>query len=502
MTTHANWLLDRLEWLIEGRERSLFGNVWNVKAFFAPKTTLGSLDAEAASALIETVADVALIIDAHGVIRDRAFQSEELAAELEGGKDWIGRRWIDTVTIESQAKVTALLNDAADSAPSRQRHINHPSVTGVDVPVLYSTTRLGRTRNVVACGRDLRIVSTLQRRLLDTQQSMERDYTRLRQVETRYRLLFQMSPDPVLIVDALTQKIVEANRAATRMLESRGLRLTSRGVTEIFTAESQLAIQALLAGMRVSPRGEEVRAELAGQGGDVRVSAALFRQEEANFYLVRLAAAEKTPAGDAAHTPQALFARLAAKSADGIVVTDGAGVTQVANPAFLEMAELATVEQARGERLDRWMGRLGIDLDILLGNLRQRGNVRLYATKLRGEFGAEMDVEVSAASLGEGDADGFGFTIRDVGRRPGSERKPVLELPRSVEQLSELIGRVSLKELVRESTDMIERLCIEAALEVTSDNRASAAEMLGLSRQSLYVKLRRYGLGDLDEAKE
>jgi DNA-binding NtrC family response regulator len=66
-----------------------------------------------------------------------------------------------------------------------------------------------------------------------------------------------------------------------------------------------------------------------------------------------------------------------------------------------------------------------------------------------------------------------------------------------VEQLTELVGRVSLKELVRETTDVIERLCIEAALELTSDNRASAAEMLGLSRQSLYVKLRRYGLGDI-----
>ena len=51
---------------------------------------------------------------------------------------------------------------------------------------------------------------------------------------------------------------------------------------------------------------------------------------------------------------------------------------------------------------------------------------------------------------------------------------------------------------MRETTDVIERLCIEAALELTRDNRASAAEMLGLSRQSLYVKLRRYGLGDLE----
>ena len=42
------------------------------------------------------------------------------------------------------------------------------------------------------------------------------------------------------------------------------------------------------------------------------------------------------------------------------------------------------------------------------------------------------------------------------------------------------------------------RLCIEAALRITRDNRASAAEMLGLSRQGLYAKLRRYGIGDLD----
>ncbi len=53
---------------------------------------------------------------------------------------------------------------------------------------------------------------------------------------------------------------------------------------------------------------------------------------------------------------------------------------------------------------------------------------------------------------------------------------------------------------MRESTEVIERLAIEAALELTNDNRASAAEMLGLSRQSLYVKLHRYGIGDLAAA--
>ena len=75
-------------------------------------------------------------------------------------------------------------------------------------------------------------------------------------------------------------------------------------------------------------------------------------------------------------------------------------------------------------------------------------------------------------------------------------------LPRSVDQLTELIGRVPLKDLVREATEVIEKLCIEAALELAKDNRALAADMLGLSRQSLYVKLRRYGLGDLSSSGE
>jgi DNA-binding NtrC family response regulator len=54
-----------------------------------------------------------------------------------------------------------------------------------------------------------------------------------------------------------------------------------------------------------------------------------------------------------------------------------------------------------------------------------------------------------------------------------------------------------MKDIVGETSDLIEQLCIEAALELTHDNRAAAAEMLGLSRQSLYVKMRRFGLGDL-----
>jgi transcriptional regulator PpsR len=137
-----------------------------------------------------------------------------------------------------------------------------------------------------------------------------------------------------------------------------------------------------------------------------------------------------------------------------------------------------------------------VDLSVLISNLRQRDVVRLFATRMRGDYGSNTDVEISAVAVTTGEQRCLGFTIRDVGLRLSNEAKSSRDLPRSTGQMTELVGRVPLKDIVRETTDLIEQLCIEAALELTGDNRASAAEMLGLSRQSLYVKLRRFGMGD------
>ncbi|MEY3474810.1 MAG: transcriptional regulator PpsR, partial [Pseudomonadota bacterium] len=136
------------------------------------------------------------------------------------------------------------------------------------------------------------------------------------------------------------------------------------------------------------------------------------------------------------------------------------------------------------------------DLNVLVSNLRQHGSVRLFATQLRGEHGGASDVEISAVAALSATPPCLGFTIRDIGRRLVSEGVEGRELPRSPDQMTELVGRVPLKDIVRDTTDLIEQLCIEAALKLTGDNRASAAEMLGLSRQSLYIKLRRFGIGD------
>jgi transcriptional regulator PpsR len=169
-----------------------------------------------------------------------------------------------------------------------------------------------------------------------------------------------------------------------------------------------------------------------------------------------------------------------------------------ANRAFLSLAQLSAEEQARGQALDRWVGRTGIELGVLITNLRQRGTVGLFITSMRGEYGGSTEVEISAAVLNAGGHTMMAFALRDIERRLKPDAPTgALAMPRSVGELTELVGRTPLKDIVSETTDLIEQLCIETALEMTHDNRASAALLLGLSRQSLYVKLRRYGLGSL-----
>jgi transcriptional regulator PpsR len=466
-----------------------------LKKFKAPRKLLGNLEPEVAGELITAAADVTLLIDRKGVIRDVAFGSEDLANDVRG--DWLNTPWEQTVTPDSRPKVKEMLHDAAIDAEPRWRQVNLPALRGPDLPVLYRARQVGDEGRVIVIGRDLRAIETLQQRLMEVEQSMEREYSRVRHAETRYRLLFQIASEAVLIVDAESQRIVDANPAALQLLSSTTRRPVGRQFPEGFEPVGERAIEGLLAAVRSTGRGEEVSATLKGTGQEVLISASLFRQDDSSHFLVRIRAAGAEAVRAEPGSERSQLLEVLESSPDGLVVTTPEGQILTANRAFLDFAQLATAEQAKGQPLDRWLGRPGVDMRVLIGNLRQHGSVRLFATTMRGEYGTATDVEISAVSVANGEEPCLGFTVRNVDKRSAAEGRTGRELPRSAEELTELIGRVSLKDLVRETTDVIERLCIEAALQITGDNRATAAEMLGLSRQSLYAKLRRHGLGDL-----
>ncbi len=231
--------------------------------------------------------------------------------------------------------------------------------------------------------------------------------------------------------------------------------------------------------VRYSPFGEP-----AGDGGNEFAGLVAGRPDVALLALL-------TAAGPA--PPPPLVAALDLLPEAFVLADDNLDII-AANGAFLDLVGIRLPADAAGQPIGRWLGRPGPDLAAMITTLREQGTLSGFATVLR-TGGPGEPVDVSAVSSGDADARRHGFSIRPAGRVAAARAAAALPL----DTLTDLVGRVPLRDIVREATDLIERLCIEAALDHSADNRASAAEILGLSRQSLYAKLHRHGLGNLGD---
>jgi len=450
---------------------------------------LANLNAETLSRLVGVASDIALVVGQDGVVQEVSLRKAELAAL--GSEAWVGQTWASTATSESRPKIASMLNQEQADDEIRWRHINHPSKQGADIPVQYAVLRLGPDGPLLALGRDMEVFAVLQRRLIETQQSIERDYLRLRHVEAKFRTLFESSSEAVLVVDGASYRVLDANQNALGFAPEAGKKLVGRDVLECFDLAYREDMQSLLRMAHATGRTEMARARFAGAQADCTVCATVFRQEGGPQFLVRLLARDAQAAKAPATSQQLMFAEALEQSLDGFVLTDRSGRIQSANAEFLSMLGATAPSQIYGQPLENWLVRGGVDWGVLLTNLRSQSVVKEFATELRAMAGYPMAVEVSALAL-NGEEVFYAFYIKDVARRRAQETPATTGMAGSVAELSRLVGRMPMKDIVGETIDMIEKMCIQSALELTNNNRASAAEMLGLSRQSLYVKLRRF----------
>lgn len=436
--------------------------------------------------------DVMLVLDVEGIIRD-ATLSNGFAGEQVG--EWIGSRWADTVVESDGEAVRRMLSDARSSGVSAFRNLTQRFPSGLEMPIEYTTVRLGDRTGLVAVGKNLRAVAELQARLVEAQQAMERDYWKLREVETRYRLLFNSSSDAVLLLKAANLGIVELNPAAAQALgislaqakAHDGLRLP-----DLLMAEERELFESLVRRVRERGKAPGILLRLGPEQTPWLVRASLVTSTADEIVLVQLAPSAAVRQGTEGADPIRVEDLIDA-SPDGFAVIDHQGLILRANRAFLELVQMGSESAVIGEPLGRWLGRPGADLTVLLANVVRLGSVRLFSTILRGELGTEIEAEISASGRGGKGVGQIGVFIRDVSRRlsaPGGSTG----MDAVMESLSKQIGRTTLRKLVDDTVAIVERRYIEAALELTAGNRTAAAELLGLSRQSLYVKLNRYEL--------
>ena len=469
--------------------------------FKSHQNALREISHESMAELLGASHDISLLINADGVIIDVAFGGEQPLQRIADA--WIGQRWVETVTPESTPKIERLLDAAANGDDNRRwRQVNHPVVeTRVDIPVLYLAIQAGDSDLILAIGKDLSPISDMQQQLLDMQHAIENDYRRLQQAEARYRVLFQHAGEAILIAEPASGRVIEANPAAANLLREKVTRLAGGSLLRNFAAGSHADIEDLLSTVRATGKEAQIQVKIAAEDREVWISGVRLQRDNSRLVMLRLVSEDSARSSRLHNANEQLLLDLVSQSSDGVVITDPSGMILTANPAFLSLCQVASEFQLQDQPLDQWLGRAGVDVNVLRKNLAQRGTVRQYFSVINVEYGAPIDVELSAAVLAAGEEIRYGYIVRRVLRttgEPGALIDQGETLHHSIEKMTELVGRVPLKDLVRETTDIIEKMCIEAALRLTGDNRASAAEMLGLSRQSLYVKLRRHGLSNDD----
>jgi transcriptional regulator PpsR len=369
--------------------------------------------------------DVTLTLDLAGVIRHAALSS---TISDEGVEDWVGRAWADTVGEGGDAQVRQVF----------------PS--GRELAVEYTTVRLGENAGLIAIGRSLEAVSDLRARLLADQASMERDAWKLRALETRYRLLFETSAQPVLLVSADDTRVLEANPAAIRAL---GVVPEQALVPEIPAAQRE-AFLGMLARVREQGKAPGVLLYLGPERRGWLVRASVSESEPGVVFVLQLSPsvprADRAPGAAEPVRLEDVIARLP----EAFVVLDRDGVIRFANAAFAALAGEPDASAVLGRRLGQWLERPGADADAVLERVRREGAFGGFFTTLRRERGESLVVELSATvSASSNEPPAFVGVLLRQRLDPAAEAKR--------------LSKGLLREIVQEMVISVERGCANAA---------------------------------------
>jgi transcriptional regulator PpsR len=412
--------------------------------------------------------------------------------------EWEGQPIQALLTPESFAKFEARASDLMERRRTHlQVELNHIDKSRWEFPVRYALHLMESDGSILMLGRDLRPIAEVQQQLVAAQLALERDYEAQREMDTRYRVLMEVSRDPLMLVSMATGRIADLNPVAAAMLGGSKAELIGSAIAQEFEGRRRGELLDNMANLAGGEASTPVEVTARRSQRRLLLSPTVFRAAGERILLCQLDPAEKTrsTSDDLAEN----LSRLYHEGVDGIIFTDSEGVIRAANEAFLNLTDAASMSAVRGRSLAEFLVRGAVDLRMLLDNVKRAGTMRMYSTRLTTDFSGQIAVEISASWLNDRPNPVLVLVVRDASRVDSLRRPALGSGDDGSRNVMELVGSSTLRDIVTETTDVIEKMCIETALELTRNNRVAAAEMLGLSRQSLYVKLRKFGLINKDE---
>ncbi len=450
------------------------------------------IEPEFLSSIIGAASDIALVVSAEATILSVVINTQD--DSFGNLRHWEGRPVVDFLTEDSVGKfLTAHDAYLSGVGPKKPLELNHSDNAVWQYPVRYTFHRFGHEDAVLLLGRDLRPIAETQQQLVQAQIALEQGYEARREFDARYRVVMANVQEAVVFVSAQTGRVEDANDRAAALLGMKPDTLNGATFATLFSDRSGAELIESMMNATLSEDAGPVKVVSTRTRQSLSLDPIVFRAGGQRILMCRILG--DADASELPDTTSGQAAALFRQTSDSVVFIDTRGTVLSVNEAFLDLVGSAHMSDVVGVTLSDYFARGKIDLDVILQNTDKAGQMRAYATKLVNDLGSRVPVELSATLLQDPDSPVIALILRDVSRMEGVRRTDgATALQDPGHNVMDLVGSSTLKDIVAETTDVVEKMCIETAVTLTNNNRVAAAEMLGLSRQSLYVKLRKYGL--------
>ncbi len=451
-------------------------------------TILPGADIDLLNNILGTAADIILVLGKDGMIKEARRQGE--SDLIFNSDEWEGKNIRDLVSIGCKEKIDSLLKLPSDSQSTRALQISHPGTEDTDAPVSYRATKLNARGDLILFGQCEIKLTAMQNRLFEAQITLDREISKLRRKQDIYKNIFKSSKIPQVIVEVDTLQVVDLNAEAKRAIGPEKAKSKRPLIFDLFPADDNSILhKALLSSAENSLDPVQINLK---DGSTAQLSASSHYMDGKNHVLLEILCEGEV------HSPQEFphaignISDIIEVMPDAYVVLDEMQKVVAANSLFYRLFAIQDDYDLTSLSFETLWDEPRVHAEALFSKLHNKGMAKVEAVIVKNLHNDKITVDISGHKFVSDQDVCLGLSFRkNVGDDHASFS---LGQDRTLpdQWVESLVNTMSLKEIVRQTTDSIEQLCIDRALKLTENNRASTAKLLGISRQSLYLKMKSY----------
>ena len=399
---------------------------------------------------------------------------------------WIGKHIKHVTSHDSLVKIDRILEHFEHQAHSGalalpQIEINHINDKNEEFSIRYIAMKIAQQKQIILLGQDMSEIIELQQRIIHNHRELqiERDM-QLRRKRASMRMR-EKSGDSRLVLSLKEGYILDATERVSKIFGQSAQELIDQNFFALFPQKTSTLLK-----NELSHNAHEMRFDLLlpyHSEQSLHFQAEKFGSNAHSYLICDIHTVEEQShiENDAHHSP------FFHQNADAFVIIDASGHILDANQQFIQLCDIETSPPYDALLIENYITKSNSEFRALIKMVEKNKSIINYDTTLNPLTALNTPIQLSIFQFTLLNNIFFGITIRGkfanlVNNHAQFEGQPC----------ESFVKKIPLREIINRSTAVVEKKCIQEALNITKNNRLAAAEILGISRQSLYVKLRTY----------